>query len=41
MEIGLRLGIDKFSYYLQGFGLKEKTGRSGACAPPPDYTSSA
>ena len=26
MEIGLRLGIDKFSYYLQGFGLKEKTG---------------
>lgn len=21
--------------------MKEKTGRSGACAPPPDYTSSA
>lgn len=26
MEIGLRLGVDKFSYYLQGFGLTEKTG---------------
>lgn len=26
MEIGLRLGIDKFSYYFQSFGLGEKTG---------------
>ena len=26
MEIGLRLGVQKFSYYLQGFGLTEKTG---------------
>jgi stage V sporulation protein D (sporulation-specific penicillin-binding protein) len=26
MEIGLRLGVDKFSYYFQGFGLTEKTG---------------
>ena len=26
MEIGLRLGVEKFSYYLQGFGLSEKTG---------------
>lgn len=26
MEIGLRLGIEKFSYYFQGFGLGEKTG---------------
>ncbi|WP_298484035.1 penicillin-binding transpeptidase domain-containing protein [uncultured Ruminococcus sp.] len=26
MEIGLRLGVDKFSYYFHGFGLSEKTG---------------
>ncbi len=26
MEIGLRLGVDKFSYYFQSFGLGEKTG---------------
>lgn len=26
MEIGLRLGVEKFSYYFQGFGLGEKTG---------------
>lgn len=26
MEIGMRLGVDKFSYYFQGFGLGEKTG---------------
>lgn len=26
MEIGMRLGIDKFSYYFQSFGLSEKTG---------------
>ena len=26
MEIGLRLGVEKFSYYFKGFGLTEKTG---------------
>lgn len=26
MEIGLRLGIEKYSYYFRGFGLTEKTG---------------
>lgn len=26
IEIGQRIGIDKFSYYFEGFGLREKTG---------------
>ncbi len=26
MEIGLRLGVETFGYYLQGFGLSERTG---------------